>query len=91
MIGTCGTGRYSTTPLCVVQKQPRVASSSLFCLLHCGADAKDVLEIDPSLRLAKESVPRLEKLQNDKNERMKEEAIGEFHRRRVPTESAPKK
>lgn len=37
--------------------------------------------IDPGLRLAKESVPRLEKLQNDKNELMKEEAIGEFVRR----------
>ncbi|CAM9475806.1 unnamed protein product [Pylaiella littoralis] len=41
-------------------------------------DAKDLLEIDPGLRLAKESVPRLEKLQNDKNERMKEEAIGKL-------------
>lgn len=40
-------------------------------------DAKELLKLDPSLRLAKESVPRLEKLHNDKNEKMKEEAIGE--------------
>ncbi|CAN0472643.1 unnamed protein product, partial [Ectocarpus sp. 8 AP-2014] len=36
------------------------------------------LKLDPSLRLAKESVPRLEKLHNDKNEKMKEEAIGKL-------------
>ncbi|CAM9141046.1 unnamed protein product, partial [Scytosiphon promiscuus] len=41
-------------------------------------DAKALVEIDPSLRLAKESVPRLEKLHNDKNEKMKEEALGEL-------------
>lgn len=46
-----------------------------FC---CPTDAKALVEIDPSLRSAKESVPRLEKLQNDKNEKMKEEALGEF-------------
>ncbi|CAM9616840.1 unnamed protein product, partial [Ectocarpus sp. 8 AP-2014] len=40
-------------------------------------DSKELLKLDPSLRLAKESVPRLEKLHNDKNEKMKEEAIGE--------------
>lgn len=62
--------------------------SCFFCLLRFRVDAKDLLEIDPGLRLAKESVPRLEKLQNDKNELMKEEAIGEFCRTEVPTESA---
>ncbi|CAM9457546.1 unnamed protein product [Ectocarpus sp. 12 AP-2014] len=41
-------------------------------------DAKELLKLDPSLRLAKESVPRLEKLHNDKNEKMKEEAIGKL-------------
>eukprot|EP00752_Nemacystus_decipiens_P005325 g4829.t1 len=41
-------------------------------------DAKGVLEIDPSSRSAKESVARLEKLQHEKNEKMKEEAIGKL-------------
>lgn len=41
------------------------------------SDAKELLKLDPGLRLAKESVPRLEKLHHDKNEKMKEEAIGE--------------
>lgn len=40
-------------------------------------DAKALLEIDPGLRSARENVPRLEKLQNEKNERLKEEAISE--------------
>lgn len=42
------------------------------------ADAKAVQEIDPSSRSAKDSVVRLEKLQHEKNEKMKEEAIGEL-------------
>eukprot|EP00903_Cladosiphon_okamuranus_P007845 g7589.t1 len=41
-------------------------------------DAKAVSEIDPSSRSAKESVTRLEKLQHEKNEKMKEEAIGKL-------------
>lgn len=59
---------------------------STFAAFRRRADAKALLEIDPSLRSAKESVGRLEKLQNEKNERMKEEAIGEFSRGMVPPE-----
>ena len=36
------------------------------------------MEIDPNLQASKESVTRLEKLQTEKNEKMKEEALGEF-------------
>ena len=36
------------------------------------------MEIDPSLRATKDTVTRLEKLQNEKNEKMKEEALGEL-------------
>lgn len=50
----------------------------VFAACRWGADAKAVQEIDPSSRSAKESVARLEKLQHEKNEKMKEEAIGEF-------------
>ena len=47
-------------------------------LFRRRADAKAVSEIDPSSRSAKDSVARLEKLHHEKNEKMKEEAIGEF-------------
>ena len=36
------------------------------------------MEIDPKLQASKESVTRLEKLQTEKNEKMKDEALGEF-------------
>lgn len=49
-----------------------------FTTIRWRADAKAVSEIDPSSRSAKDSVARLEKLQHEKNEKMKEEAIGEF-------------
>lgn len=42
-------------------------------------DAKALVEIDPKLQASKESVTRLEKLQTEKNEKMKAEALGEFH------------
>lgn len=35
------------------------------------------MEVEPTLRSAKESVTRLEKLQEEKSEKMKEEALGE--------------
>lgn len=41
-------------------------------------DAKALVEIDPKLQASKESVTRLEKLQTEKNEKMKDEALGEF-------------
>ncbi|CAM9894116.1 unnamed protein product [Choristocarpus tenellus] len=41
-------------------------------------DVKELLEIDPGLRTAKESAPRLEKLQKEKMEKMKDEAIGKL-------------
>ncbi|CAN0404695.1 unnamed protein product [Ascophyllum nodosum] len=41
-------------------------------------DTKTLVEIDPNLRSAKENMARLEKLQADKTEKMKEEAIGKL-------------
>lgn len=43
-----------------------------------GSDVKMVLEIEPGNKLAKESAPRLEKLQKEKMEAMKDEALGEI-------------
>lgn len=43
-----------------------------------GSDVKAVLEIEPGNKLANESAPRLEKLQKEKMEAMKDEALGEI-------------
>ncbi|CAN0031071.1 unnamed protein product [Discosporangium mesarthrocarpum] len=41
-------------------------------------DVKRLLEIDPGLRVARESAPRLERLHKEKMDRMKEEAMGKL-------------
>ena len=79
--GTPKTSKTSVVfaPQCCC-REPCFSSSSRLCFaaFRRRADAKAVQEIDPSSRSAKDSVARLEKLQHDKNEKMKEEAIGEL-------------
>lgn len=43
----------------------------------CREDMKTLLEIDPNMKVAREGVPRLEKLHAEKMEKMKDEAVGE--------------
>lgn len=61
----------------------QVVFGFLSIVLHCNGfvlspDAKALVEIDPKLQASKDSVARLEKLQTEKSEKMKEEALGEF-------------
>lgn len=43
-----------------------------------------LLEIDRGLRVAQQSVPRLERLHKEKMEKMKDEAIGELSKTTAP-------